>query len=185
LNVVLVVPDAGPLISLGRADRLPVILSLGLPVYVVDQVFFEVTQDKRFPDAERIERFVRTEACVHAFETAVGKAAAERRARGETRQPGQGEAAIAEFLSRIEEITGNPDSPVLMLFEDSDVQKRNFILPGNVHIISTWALLLGLQRKGLIASAQDIWDGIEAAGRHPSTVNIDQPSNVGPVRTKW
>lgn len=95
-RVVLVVPDAGPLISLGKADKLDILLKLELPIYIVDQVHYEATRESKFPDARRIERFVRANAgMVHIFETEVGKAAARRRAAGETaRQRGQGEAAL-------------------------------------------------------------------------------------------
>jgi hypothetical protein len=58
-RVVLVVPDAGPLISLGKADKLDILLRLRLPIYIVDQVYHEATHEHRFADARRIERFVR------------------------------------------------------------------------------------------------------------------------------
>lgn len=186
MNIVVIVPDAGPLISLGRADRLALLLELGCPVYVVDQVRFEVTKDKRFPDAVRIETFMRDHsAVVKEFVTAVGAGAATRRAAGEVRQPGQGEAAIAEVLSRMEEITGDPDAPVLLLYEDSDVRRKRFVLPDNVHVLSTWGLLLGLERRGLIPSAQDVWRQIETAGRMPSSVDADVPGVTAAGSTRW
>jgi hypothetical protein len=176
-RVVLIVPDAGPLISLGKADRLPILLKLNLPIYVVDQVHYEVTHDKRFADAVRIERFVRDNpGLVHVFATAVGAAAAERRAAGETgRQKGQGEAAIAEFLNRLDEVT-DADAPVMLLYEDSDIMKSNFVLPGNVHPVGTWPLLLRMEALGLIESAEEIWDEIESAGRKPA--KDDDPDDI-------
>ena len=194
MNVVVIVPDAGLLISLGRADRLTLLLKLNCPVHVVDQVKFEATKDERFPDAARIETFIRDHSdMVHEFVTAVGVlgrsedprhaahrhpdrqlrdrapdagqpgVAATRRAAGESRQPGQGEAAIAEVLNRMEEVTGDPDAPVLLLYEDSDVRRGRFVLPENVHVLSTWGLLLGLERRGLIPSARDVWREIEVS----------------------
>lgn len=186
MTVVLVIPDAGPLISLGKIDRLDILLTLGHPIYVVDQVRYEVTKDKRFADASRIEGFMRDHAnVVREFATAVGGAAASRRAGGEIRQPGQGEAAIAELLSRLDEITRDPDAPVLLLYEDSDVRKSRFVLPSNVHVVSTWSLLLGLQKKGLVLSAQEIWTEIEAAGRSPSAVESDLPGTTDARLTSW
>ena len=92
-RVVLVVPDAGPLISLAKAGSLDVLLDLSLPVYVVDQVRYEVTKDRpRLRDAQAIDDWIDAhQAHVHEFATAVGRAAAARRQAGETRQPGQGE----------------------------------------------------------------------------------------------
>jgi hypothetical protein len=43
-RVALLVPDAGPLISLGRIDRLSLLLLLKLPIYLVDQVVYEVAR---------------------------------------------------------------------------------------------------------------------------------------------
>nr|WP_294555516.1 hypothetical protein [uncultured Rhodopila sp.] len=186
MSVILVVPDAGPLISLGKAGRLEILLTLRLPICVVDQVRFEVTNDNRFADARRIDDFIRNHPdVVQEFVTAVGAAAAVRRAAGETRQPVQGEAAIAELLQRIDEVTGDPDAPVLLLYEDSDVRKSRFILPPNVHVLSTWGLLLGLERKGLVRSAHDIWREIEAAGRSPSQTNADVPGTTPRGPTSW
>ena len=168
-RVVLIVPDAGPLISLGKADRLSLLLKLERPIYIVDQVHHKATYDKRFPDAGRIERFVRDNPdLVHVFATVVGAAAAQRRAAGETgRQKGQGEAAIAEFLNRLDEVA-DADASVMLLYEDSDFLSSNFVLPRHVHPIATWPLLLRMEAVGLIGSAEEIWREIESAGRKPT-----------------
>ena len=180
------VPDAGPLISFAKADRLDVILLLGFPIYVVDQVRFEVTRNKQFPDAVRIEKFVRDHpGIVHEFSTAVGQAAAQRRAQGEVRQPGQGEAAIAEFLVRLDEVTGDPSAPVLLLFEDSDILKSRLLISDNVHAVSTLGLLRGLEHRRLIPSAEDLWRQIVAAGRAPSPAEVDQPGVMTTGSTRW
>ncbi len=57
-RVVLVIPDAGPLISLGRAHCLDLLLQLHLPIYLIDQVYFEVTRDPAFEDAKLVKPFV-------------------------------------------------------------------------------------------------------------------------------
>jgi hypothetical protein len=58
-RVVLVVPDAGPLISLAKIDGLQILLRLQLPIYLVDQVRFEVTREKsRLVDARRIDEWI-------------------------------------------------------------------------------------------------------------------------------
>ncbi|WP_448202604.1 hypothetical protein [Azospirillum sp. sgz302134] len=178
-RVVLVVPDAGPLISLGKADALSHLLSLELPIYVVDQVLFEVTRDERHDDARRIADFVAGhQSTIHVFETEVGKDAASRRVAGETaRQKGRGEAAIAEFLARLDEVA-QPDDAVLLVYEDSDVRKSRFVLPDNVHVVSTKALLVGMERRGLIPSVDAIWKAITDNGRRPSEDSVDVPAST-------
>lgn len=182
----MLIPDAGPLISLGKADCLDVLLLLGFPIYVVDQVRYEVTRNKQFLDASRIEKFVRGHpGVVNEFSTAVGQAAAQRRAQGEVRQPGQGEAAIAEFLQRLDEVTDDPDAPVLLLFEDNDILKHRFLITDNMHLVSTLGLLRGLERKRLIPSAEHLWRRIAAAGRVPSSAEVDQPGATATGPTRW
>jgi hypothetical protein len=152
-------------------------------------VLYETKGEKRFDDASRIEAFVKDNAdLVHVFETEVGKAAAQRRAEGERgRQRGQGEAAIAEFLARLDEIAGDPDAPVMLLYEDSDVRKSRFVLPENVHVVSTKGLLVGMERRGLIRSADAVWLAINTAGRSPSNAAVDEPGTGGSDgdRTRW
>ncbi|MGH6914610.1 MAG: hypothetical protein ACREH3_13000, partial [Geminicoccales bacterium] len=57
-RVALVIPDSGPLISLGRAARLDLLLLLDLPIYLVDQVAFEATHSQHHEDAARIGAFI-------------------------------------------------------------------------------------------------------------------------------
>lgn len=185
-RVALVIPDAGPLISLGRAGRIDILLKLDLPIYLVDQVVFEVTRDRSLPDAVRIADFIAgNPAVVHVVETFVGAAAAETRRRTPAaRQRGLGEAAIAEFYSRIDEVI-DPADPVLILFEDSDVRRITAIIRGNVHLLSTMGLLKGMERAGLIGSAAAVWAAINAAGRFPSAAEIDRPAAAAFGGSAW
>ncbi len=187
-RVVLVIPDAGPLISLGRADALDLLLRLDLPIYIVDQVRHEATRDSlRFPDANRINDFIRdNQSVVHEFATEVGRMAAAARESGErARQRGLGEAAIAEFLARLDEVVAAPDDPVMLLFEDSDLRRSRFVLPQNVHVVSTMALLLGMQERGLIQSAAEVWQKIAATGRHPFEQQAEVPAVTSAGRSSW
>lgn len=186
-RVALLIPDAGPLISLGRIDRLSLLLLLDLPIYLVDQVVYEVTRDLKFVDAQRIRVFIDQNAStVRVFRTVVGDAAAQRRAGGETgRQKGQGEAAVAEFLARSDEVLASPDDPVLLLYEDSDILKQRFVVPDNVHLLSTRALLRGLERRGLIPSADEVWDAIHSTGRAAAPIETDVPAQTPNGSSRW
>jgi hypothetical protein len=85
----------------------------------------------------------------------------------------------------MEEITGDPATPALLLYEDSDVRKARFILPDHIHVVSTWGLLKGMERKGLVSSASDIWTALESAGRVPSRDDIDQAGVAAGRSTSW
>jgi hypothetical protein len=176
-RVALVIPDSGPLISLGRAERLDLLLLLDLPIYPVDQVAFEATHSERDEDARRIRTlFEDNPGRVRVVTTCVGAAAAAARRRGPSvRHRGLGEAAIAEFYSRIDEYI-DPDEPVLVLFEDSDVRRITALVRGNVHLLSTWGLLKGTEEVGLIDSAETVWQAIVRAGGEPARTVTDRPA---------
>jgi hypothetical protein len=178
-RIALVLPDAGPLISLGRADRLDLLLRLEVPIFLVDQVLFEATHSPRHHDAERIRAFTDAHPDrVRVIATFVGGAAAAARKREPDARPrGLGEAAIAEFYSRIDEFI-DPDRPVLVLFEDSDVRRITALVRGNVHLLSTWGLLKGMEEVGLIESAASVWEAINRSGRHPARTAVDQPATA-------
>ena len=186
-KVKLIVPDAGPLIALGRGQVLDLLLALEVPVYIVDQVAYETTKDLRFPDAVEIKRFITEHVNeVHIVETFVGSALAARRAQGDTkRQKGAGEAAAAELFAGLDEFVGDADAPALMLFEDDDVLSKNMILPKNVHLLSTTGLLFGLEKRGVIPSAEEVLKKINGSGRFPQMAQMDKPGEIGGLKTTW
>ena len=183
-RIVLIIPDAGPLISLARAGALDLLLRVGVPIYVVDEVLHETTRNKAFPDARAIEAFVAANpALVHVFETDVGKLSTRMREVDPAyAPPGQGEAAIAQFFARLHEIT-EPDAPVMILFEDSDVKRIQIVADGNARIISTRAFLRGLEQRGCIRSAEEVWKRILATGRRPSESDTDREPRGFPPST--
>lgn len=185
-SVVLVIPDAGPLISLGRANRLDLLAKLGLPIYVIDQVAYETTRMIEKPDAAAIRDFLDNNPLVHVQETTTGENARLVREAGLAgkRQKGVGEAAISEFLTNFE--ADFPDSAPLLIFEDSDVKMgKKIVVPGNVHSISTKAFIFGLAERGLVIEPKKIWQSIIEAGREPWNEAFDQPGYVGSDPTKW
>ncbi len=82
-----------------------------------------------------------------------------------------GEQAAIEALERF--LRNNPDAEALLLFEDSDVQKRRAIVDARVSLMSTGDFLRELETAGLIQSADFILDQAAAHGR-----NIEQRRHV-------
>jgi hypothetical protein len=185
-RVTLLIPDAGPLISLASADSLGLLTRLDLPILLVDEVVAEVTRNPNFPEVGRLNAFLRDHpALVRVVETFVGRAAAERRRQEPgVRLRGLGEAAIAELVARIDEFV-DPDEPILVLFEDSDVRRIQVLIRGNVHLLSTRSLLLGMERAGLIPSAEAVWQAIHAIGRRPAAMEVDQPAPAAYGGSRW
>ena len=187
---VLVIPDAGPINSLWVADALPLLLKLDMEIVVLDEVYAELTSD---PDNYRKDREVKEFIGAHPDvikieKTTVGRLAADARTRGEdlTGQ-GLGEAAIAEFFKTGIEKYVRRDLPVLLLFEDVDIRSVRFVRkPPNMHLLSTVALLRGLEEEGIIKSADEIihammhpTDPTKARMFRDLPDGIDEPAAIG------
>jgi hypothetical protein len=185
-TVVIVVPDTGPLISLARAERLDLLTLLRLPVYIVDQVFFEATRSEGKPDAAAIAEFVAGNAAqVHVAETATGINARLAREAGlaSRRQSSLGEASVSEFLTDFD--NRFDDVAPLLIFEDSDILKGRIVIPGNVHVVSTKTFVYGLALRRLIADPDAVWQSIKNAGRNPSETEHDRAGTTSRGKTEW
>lgn len=157
---VLIIPDAGPINSLWVAGEMPLLLKLGMPVVLIDQVYAELTSDpENYLKDREVKAFVEAHPKVFTIEeTNVGKMAAALRVQG-TFKTGQslGEAAIADFFQHGLEKYVRDDQAALLLFEDADFRSVKVIRrPRNVHLTSTVSWLRGLQDLGIVASADDI-----------------------------
>lgn len=154
----LVIPDAGPFNSLWYANGLDLLLKLDMPVVVVDAVYAELTSDPENYRKDRdIEAFVKTHADVISLApTDTWKHELRRRAEGGKPKKNIGEIAIADYLSDEDGLKRAVEDgePVLLLFEDADIRIIN--KPPTVHLLSTVGLLRGLERVGLIPSADDV-----------------------------
>lgn len=158
---VLVVPDAGPVNSLWTAGRLDLLTALDVPIVMVDAVYDELTSE---PDAYAKDREVKAfldglkGTWLTVEETFVGQQARIARLQG-TFRPGKGigDAAIAEFMREgLANYVGD-GSPVLLLFEDGDFRSVRFIRkPDNLQMLSTVAMLRGLERIGAVESADAV-----------------------------
>lgn len=173
----LVVPDAGPLITLAYSDRLELLLALGIEVVVVDMVKAELTRHQT-PTSQMILEFI-NENDIRIVETEIGVEAATQGQSFKKRHAG--ERAIQEFLfdfyeesERNRELTGNAKY-ALLLFEEHKIGGTSFVLPENVYIISTSAFLRKLEEMHVITSASEIREAAVAAGRDFSERDIESP----------
>jgi hypothetical protein len=157
----LVVPDAGPLNSLWVADRLDLLLALEMPVVVIDAVYDEATSEPlRFKKDREIKALIdaRLGREIVVESTFVGRQARLARTRGDfVPGGGVGDAAIAEFMnSGVKRYLGEGEAFVL-LFEDADFRNIHFVRqPDNLHLLSTVAILRGLEEVGVLASAEAV-----------------------------
>ncbi len=203
INVV--IPDAGPLISLAKGGHLDLLLlfSPEVRILIADVVDHEVTRfADKYPDAAVIARFIAENAPrVHVEKTELGatliaamqlwdtyqsaspekKSILEHAAGLKTESPPRngGEAAI---LGLAREITHtHKENVILVLSED-----RRFLSAAigltQTHVLSTQAFLEGLSKLGKI-SIDDVWSDIETNREGVNSDSVDEP--VPAEETDW
>lgn len=185
---VLAIPDAGPLISLHSAGALDLLLAIDMPIVLVDEVYAELASNSEFEKDRAIAAFVAAHPNrFRIAETEVGALARAARESG-TYKPKRnlGEAAIADFIAASIPLLAGPDTPVLLLFEDADVRRLAVLRSGHIHLLSTKALLVGLEDRGVIPSAMDV---IEAMGTRGAGIAraaaVDLPANTPSGKSSW
>lgn len=191
----LIIPDSGPFNSLWVADRLSLLLALDMPLVVVDAVYDELTSDPSYRKDREVKTFIDGNQPPFTIENSdIGQEQRRKRQRGERLKKNAGELAIVDFLSSDEGLRKylRPGDPVALLFEDAGI--RVFNKPPHLHLLSTVGLLRGLERVGVVASADEIIHEMThptKPGRRPSDSRaftdlpegIDDPAAIGSTWT--
>jgi len=167
---VVLLPDAGPLITLAYADVLDLLLKPGWPVKVVDMVLHEVTRNVT-PSSQKIGQWV-AERSLPVLNTRTYQHHLAMLAGGEVkpRKANLGEIAIQEAMTELA-LTASATTGVF-LFEDHKIARASFLLPDNCRKVSTRAWLLFLESKGWIDSAAEIERRAIANGRNFSRLRF-------------
>lgn len=188
----IIIPDAGPFNSLWVADQLPLLLKLDMRIVVIDAVKAELTIDPdHWPKDAAVKELI--EAHQPPFiiaKTQVWEDECVRRDRGEKPRKHIGEVAIADFMNADDGLRRYlaPGEPVAILFEDAAF--RFFQKPPHLHLLSTVGMLRGLERVGVIDTANTIIHEMthpSKPGRRPQDARaftdlpdgIDDPAAVG------
>ncbi|GAA3977501.1 hypothetical protein [Allohahella marinimesophila] len=167
-----IIPDAGPLISLWVADQLSLLLKLDMRIVVIDAIYAELTRDPdNWPKDKAIKNFIQSNQPPFVIEpTRIGRAEKERTRKGERPLRNACEIAIADFMSAEDGLGKYISSkePVVVLWEDSDTPFMWFShkLP-NLHLLTTVGFLRGLERVSVIPCA----DAVIREMTHPSITN--------------
>lgn len=151
---VLLLPDAGPLITLAYADALDLLFKPGWAVAIVDMVLHEVTRNTT-PTSRMISKWA-DENQLQIVPTKTFKRFQQMLASGEAapRKSNLGEFAIQEAMNDFALMAPPPAG--VFLFEDHKIARANFLLPENCRKVSTRAFLLFLEQKGWLESAAEI-----------------------------
>ena len=193
-RITIVIPDAGPLISLAMGDALHLLLSLkpGVRLVLTDFVHFEVTVfADRVLDGAQIASFVKkNQRDIEVVATTIGEFAIPTIKEKLGKDPDApwphdlGELSISSFITTSKDF--NPGQPTLVLIEDDWFTANSYAVPGNVHLLSTSAFLEGLQAEGVIDSAGAIRKLIQS--KRPGfkiEFKVDKEAAKIPEGTRW
>jgi hypothetical protein len=160
----LIVTDTSPLITLALAGSLEVLLRPRLPVRIPDAVYIEATRVHGAPGADQIVEWINAHLdMVQIVPTDIGIDQQRRLEEGRSAR-GLGELAALEALERF--LRGDSGAEALLLFEDTDIERRRAVVDQRVSLISTGDFLRELETARLIQSADYILDQAAAQGRN-------------------
>lgn len=159
---VILISDAGPLITLAYADALDVLLLPGWSVEMVDMVLHEVTRNQT-PTRQKISDWVNQHG-LPVRKTSIFQRYSNAIANGDTpRKANLGEWAVQEVMTDL--ALASPTLTSIFLFEDHKIARTNFLLAENCHKISTRAFLQFLQQRDWLQSAAEVERKAIQAGR--------------------
>jgi hypothetical protein len=169
----ILLPDAGPLITLAYADALDLLQRPGWPLQLVDMVLHELTRNNT-PTCDAITAFVRRHRVAlintQAFSRYQALRAGAEREAPPPRKAGLGELAMQEAINRLALL--EPPQPVVLLFEDHKIARASFHLPESTLRVSTRAFLLFLEDEGWLDSAAEVERRAILAGRQFSRLRF-------------
>ncbi len=174
----LLIPDAGPVNSLWVADSLELLLKVGMDIIIIDAVFDEMTSDPSYRKDREVKAFIKdNRPPFFIVETDMGRLERARRERGEAPKTNAGEVAIADFMTSETGLDTwiSAGEPVVILSEDMRAMRRLFLSEPNVHALGTIGFLRGMEKAGLLASADMVLDRMlrpVAPGRRPEDARV-------------
>lgn len=169
---ILILPDAGPLITLAYAHVLDLLFKPGWTIQIVDMVLLEVTRNKT-PTSELIAAWVK-EHQLHIVPTKTYQhyLRSQASAAAPIRKSNLGELAIQEAMNDFALLMPSPIS--IFLFEDHKIARSSFLLPDNCRKVSTRAFLIFLEQNGWLESAADVERKAIQSGRSFSSLRFPE-----------
>jgi len=184
VDIALIIPDASPVLTLARIDRLDLLLTFNVPIKIVDQVHYEITKPQNDSEGRVAAYLQRMGNQIEIVETSVGVGFKSRIARDpNTRSANLGEDAVSEYARTLVKTSG-PNFVPLLLFEDPDVLTLPIANLVNVHFLNTTGWLAALNREKIIPDAKQVIDQINATRRSPM-LPYDRPARTKKLRSTY
>jgi hypothetical protein len=184
VDVALIIPDASPVLTLARVDRLELLTGFNVPIKIVDQVHYEITKPQNDPQGRVAAFMKRFGNHIEIVETVVGVGFRTLRARDPDTPSGNlGEEAVSEYARKLTRTSG-PYFVPLVLFEDPDVLMLPVANLANVHLLNTVGWLDALHAGSIIPDAKAVIDQINAQRRTPMRP-FDRPARTKKLRSTY
>lgn len=167
---IVLLPDAGLLITLGYADALDLLFKPGWSLAMVDMVLEEVTRNQT-PTSRKLAEWAKANE-IPVLHTRIHQHYRQMRETSATapRKSNLGELAIQEVMNDF--ALRPPPKRGVFLFEDHKIARASFLLPENCRKVSTKAFLIFLEQKGWLNSASEIERRTIRAGRNFSQLRF-------------
>ena len=149
----LLLPDAGPIVTLAYAQALDLLLKPGWPVHIVDMLLHEVTRN-RTPTSAAIAAWVDANTTVLTTRTMAHYRKQQSGTGPTPRKANHGELAVQEAMNDL--ALREPSRTGVFLFEDHKIASTSFLLPESCRRVSTRAFLIFLEQKGWLVSAAEV-----------------------------
>ena len=184
VDVAVIIPDASPVLTLARIERVDLLGSFSVPIRIVDQVHYEITKPANDPNGAVAAALMRLHNHIEIIETNVGVGYQTRRSRDPQTPSGNlGEIAVDEYATALAHSTG-PNFVPLVLFEDPDVMTLRIARLKGVHLLNTTGWLLTLHREGLLPEAMDLVEQINSSRKTPM-IPFEKVGLTKKVRSTW
>jgi hypothetical protein len=184
VDVVVIIPDASPVLTLARIGRVDLLGSFSIPIHIVDQVHYEITKKANDPDGQIAAALHRLQNQIVIVPTVTGAGFKALRATNpEYPSKNLGEQAVDEYARSI----ARPQSPIfvpLVLFEDPDVLKLQLARTKGVHLLNTTGWLETLGDEGLLTDAKQLVAQIDAL-RKTAMIPFERGVRTRKVKSSW
>ena len=184
VDVVVIIPDASPILTLARIGRLDLLELFDVPIHIVDQVLFEITKPAHDPDGAIGGTLKRLGNRISIIETVVGSGFKAKRAKDPSFSGiDLGEAAVNEYALMLRKTRSATFVP-LVLFEDPDVLELRIADVAGIYLLNTSAWLFGLYQEGRLPEGLDLIDQLNAYRKTPME-RIDRDARTRKLRATW
>jgi hypothetical protein len=184
VDVAVIIPDASPVLTLARIDRLDLFGTFSTPIQIVDQVHYGITKSANDPDGKVAAWIKRMGNHITIVETNVGVGFQTRRSRDPKTPSGNlGEIAVDEYATQLA-LTASPTFVPLVLFEDPDILETRIARLPRVHLLNTAAWILALADEGIIPDGAKVLDDINAQRKSPM-MPLERPGRKRRIQSRW